>query len=45
MLSETDEAVKSVAYDCGFSNPKYFSTAFKKKFGVSPSGFRKGLVG
>jgi signal transduction histidine kinase/ligand-binding sensor domain-containing protein/DNA-binding response OmpR family regulator len=44
LLAETDETVKSIAYDCGFSNPKYFSTSFKKKYGMSPMAFRKGLL-
>jgi signal transduction histidine kinase/ligand-binding sensor domain-containing protein/DNA-binding response OmpR family regulator len=44
LLAETDETIKGVAYDCGFSNPKYFSTSFKKKYGMSPMAFRKGLV-
>lgn len=44
LLAETDETIKGVAYDCGFSNPKYFSTSFKKKYGVSPMAFRKSLV-
>ena len=29
--------VSEVAYMCGFSDAKYFSTAFKKQFGRSPS--------
>jgi len=29
--------VSEVAYMCGFSDAKYFSTAFKKQFGNSPS--------
>lgn len=29
--------VSEVAYMVGFSDPKYFSTCFKKQFGVSPS--------
>lgn len=44
LLTETDETVKGIAYDCGFSNPKYFSTSFKKKYGMSPVAFRKSLV-
>lgn len=43
MLTESGETIKSIAYDCGFSNPKYFSTSFKKKYGESPGAFRKGL--
>ena len=29
--------VSEVAYMVGFSDPKYFSTCFKKQFGISPS--------
>jgi AraC-like DNA-binding protein len=29
--------VSEVAYMCGFADAKYFSTAFKKQFGNSPS--------
>lgn len=43
MLMEDDKTVKEVAYDAGFSNPKYFSTSFKKLFGESPSSYRKNL--
>jgi signal transduction histidine kinase/ligand-binding sensor domain-containing protein/AraC-like DNA-binding protein len=35
--------IKEVAYQSGFSNPKYFSTSFKKFYGVSPSGFVESL--
>jgi signal transduction histidine kinase/DNA-binding response OmpR family regulator/ligand-binding sensor domain-containing protein len=31
--------INEVAYRCGFSNAKYFSTAFKRQFGQSPSSF------
>lgn len=29
--------VSEVAWQVGFSNPKYFSTSFKERFGISPS--------
>jgi AraC-like DNA-binding protein len=29
--------VSEVAYRVGFSDPKYFSTCFKKQFGISPT--------
>jgi AraC-like DNA-binding protein len=32
--------VTEVAALVGFDNPKYFSTVFKKYFGVSPSKYR-----
>lgn len=31
--------VNEVAYRCGFTDAKYFSTAFKRQFGKSPSTF------
>ena len=43
LLMESDINVKEVAYQVGFSNPKYFSTSFKKLFGQSPTGFLKSL--
>lgn len=33
--------VSEVSYRVGFSDPKYFSTSFKKQFGVSPSKIDK----
>ncbi|GAB3018187.1 hybrid sensor histidine kinase/response regulator transcription factor [Niabella terrae] len=33
--------VSEVAYECGFNNPKYFSTCFKEKFGLSPTDYLK----
>ena len=40
-LATSDLPVKEVGFDNGFGNPLYFSTAFKKHFGVSPSEFRR----
>ncbi len=37
LLRETDMSIKQVAYTVGFSDPKYFSRCFKKKFGYQPS--------
>jgi len=36
--------VNHVAYQTGFSSPAYFSTAFKTKYGISPSVFKKNLI-
>ena len=42
ILLETSELnISETAYQCGFSNPAWFSRAFKEEFGVSPSAFRK----
>lgn len=37
LLKEKRYSVADVAYMVGFSDPKYFSTCFKKRFGSSPS--------
>lgn len=39
LLIKGDSSIKEVAYLSGFSNPKYFSTSFKKFYGMTPSGF------
>ncbi len=43
LLIEQNMTIKEVAYQSGFSNPKYFSTSFKKLFSESPSSFLKSL--
>lgn len=40
-LTETDDPIVEIAYRTGFENQFYFSTCFKKKFGCSPSEYRK----
>lgn len=39
-LLRSGKAVTDVAVMVGFDNPKYFSTVFKKYFGVSPSKYQ-----
>ena len=39
LLREKKYTIAEIAYLTGSSNPKYFSTAFKKYYGVSPSSF------
>ena len=39
LLIEGNYSIKEVAYHSGFSNPKYFSTSFKKFYKMTPSGF------
>jgi DNA-binding response OmpR family regulator len=41
LLLKTDLNISEIAYQCGFSNPDWFSKSFKEKFGYSPSDFRK----
>ena len=43
-LRETDDEKKKIriadlAYAVGFNDPKYFSSCFKKKFGLSPTEY------
>ncbi len=35
-LMKGDRTVTEIAFELGFSSPQHFSTAFKKKYGVSP---------
>ncbi|MEG1187533.1 MAG: response regulator [Bacteroidales bacterium] len=39
ILNETSLSISEVAYAVGFSDPKYFSTCFKKHFGITPSEY------
>ena len=41
LLCTTDSSVRYISYLAGFSSPDYFSTAFKKHFGVSPMEYKK----
>lgn len=40
MLKNTACPITDVAFSCGFEDSNYFSTAFKKRYGVSPKRFR-----
>ncbi|MGL5785646.1 MAG: response regulator [Bacteroidales bacterium] len=39
LLRENKYSIHEIAYLTGFPNAKYFSTAFKKYYGVTPTGF------
>jgi AraC-like DNA-binding protein len=41
-LTTTDLSIGQVGVSCGYDNPFYFSRAFKRYFGVSPSTARRG---
>lgn len=41
LLHHSELNISEVAYQTGFSDPAYFSRAFQKKMGCSPSEFRK----
>ncbi len=40
MLLEKNEKTYVIAQAVGYSDPNYFSYAFKKKYGMSPSKYR-----
>lgn len=41
LLHATDAAIASIAHECGFADPGYFSRAFRQHTGLSPERFRK----
>ncbi len=41
LLLNTTKALKEIAYEVGFSNPDYFSTAFRRITGLSPLAYKK----
>lgn len=41
LLKNKSMSIAEVAYECGFSNPKYFATCFKEDFGVTPKEYQK----
>lgn len=41
MLREGTQQIKLVSYSVGYDNPLYFSSSFKKKFGISPKDYVK----
>ncbi len=40
LLKRTDYSVKEISYMCGYQDPTFFSTSFKRKFGISPLEYR-----
>lgn len=39
LLNQGIDNIADIAYQVGFSNPKYFSTCFREKFGTSPKAY------
>ncbi len=44
LLAQTQLTISEVAYECGFSDPGYFTKLFSKEFGKTPTEFREGGV-
>lgn len=43
LMKATDENISQIAYTVGFSDPNYFSRAFKKIYKVSPTEYKENL--
>lgn len=41
LLLNTEMSITGIAYECGFSAPKYYNSAFEKTYGCSPAEYRK----
>ncbi len=41
MLVSTEETVTAIARLCGFDQPSYFNRLFRRKYGMTPSAYRK----
>ena len=41
LLMDTNNAISDVAYECGYEYPSHFTTAFKRKYGITPNQYRK----
>ena len=41
MLSFSQEPIKKIADECGFSSPMFFARVFRQHYGCAPSEFRK----
>lgn len=41
MLLKTNESIKNIAVECGFSDQNYFSKVFIRRFACTPTQFRK----
>jgi len=41
LLSETNNSISQIAYDCGFGSTSYFGKEFKEKMGMTALAYRK----
>ena len=44
LLQDPLNQIQDVAYEIGYENPKHFTRAFKKYYGISPTDFRKNNI-
>ena len=41
MLVSSDDNIIDIAAHCGYDNLSYFNRIFKKKYGITPSAYRR----
>ena len=41
LLCHTDRPISEIAYEVGFAVPSYFTTCFKKQYGINPTELRR----
>lgn len=41
LLMNSHKSISQIVFECGFENLSHYSKVFKKKFGLSPQGFRQ----
>ena len=44
LLTTTDEPVTDIAFACGYNSIEHFATAYRQRFKLNPSRYRKELV-
>lgn len=44
-LLKSEMNIAEISYELGFSNPSYYTSLFKKKFGVTPKQYKKRIIG
>ena len=44
LLTATDEPVTDIAFSCGYNSIEHFATAYRQKYNVNPSRYRKEIV-
>jgi len=43
-LRDSQKNVTEISLDCGFSQPQHLATAFRRKFGLTPTEFRRNVA-